>query len=176
MRLVGAAYGLWLLLNFLSVFIRVMADVPRQQGCPYNRWRSILVECCTPLPFGYLHFADIVDAVLLTTLSLHLLTNRCHSLLPIWSAHASCRLVLWLPTSALGAWLMAITLVRRLTGRIPLALSLAYPIGTVPSALVNSYFFISILSWPILIYSPRSYEAGAFLSFGPAWTAYGLGQ
>ena len=69
MRLVGAAYGLWLLLNLLRIFFRVMADVPYQQESPYNRWRSVLVECCTPLPFGYLHFADFVDAALLTTLS-----------------------------------------------------------------------------------------------------------
>ena len=38
----------------------------------------------TPLPFGYLHFADIVDAALLTTLSPYLCTYRCHSRLPIW--------------------------------------------------------------------------------------------
>ena len=118
---------------------------------------SAAYSLCTaaPLPFGYLHFADIVDAALLTTLSLYLCTNRCHSLLPLWSAHASCRLDLWLPTSVWGAWLMTITLVLRLTVRIPLALSHASPIGTVPSALVNSYFFISILILALYLFILR---------------------
>ena len=118
---------------------------------------SAAYSLCTaaPLPFGYLHFADIVDAELLTTLSLYLCTNRCHSLLPLWSAHASCRLDPWLATSTLVAWLVPITLILRLTVRIPLALSLASPTGTVPSALVNSYFFISILILALYLFILR---------------------
>ena len=86
---------------------------------------------------------------------LYLCTYRCHSLLPLWSAHASFRLDLWLSTSTLAAWLVTIMLVLRLTGRIPLALSLASLIGTVPSALVNSYFFISILILALYLFILR---------------------
>ena len=50
---------------------------------------------------------------------------------------------------------MTITLVLRLTGSIGLALSLASPIGTVPSALVNSYFFFSILILALYLFILR---------------------
>ena len=151
----GPASGSQAITKLTQLFFRVIDDVPCQQGCPYNRWRSVCLSAATPLPFGYLHFADIADAVLLTTLSLYLCTNRYYSLLPFWSAHASCRLDHWLSTSAWEAWLVAITLVLRLTCRIPLALSLASPIGTVPSALVHSYFFISILILALYLFILR---------------------
>ena len=174
--MVNLISGLRLLRNLLSfsfvswLMCRVSKDARITDSTAYTLWTTL------PLPFGYLHFADIVDAVLLTTLSLYLGTNRCHSLSPLWSAHASCRLDLWLPTSTLAAWLVAITLVLRLTGRIPLALSLASPIGTVPSALENSYFFISILSWPYTYLFSAKLRSGCLFNFGPAWTASGLGQ
>ena len=126
-----------------------------------------LLYTATPLPFVYLHFADIVDVALLTTLSLYLCTNRCHSLLPIWSAHASCRLNLCMPTSAWVAWLVAITLVLRLTGSIGLALSLASPIGTVPSALVNSYFFISYFVLAYTYLFSAKLRSGCLFKFRP---------
>ena len=119
------------------------------------------------LPFGYLHFADFVDAALLTILSLYLCTNRCHSRLPLWSAHSSCRWDLWLPTSTLVAWLLTITLVLRLTGWIHLALSLASPIGTVPSALVNSYFFISYFVLAYTYLFSAKLRSGCLFKFRP---------
>ena len=150
LHLVFGYYGTYSVFSFVSwLMCRVSKDARITDGTAYSLYTA------TPLPFVYLHFADIVDVALLTTLSLYLCTNRCHSLLPIWSAHASCRLILWLPTSTLAAWLVAITLVLRLTGWIPLALSLASPIGTVPSALVNSYFFISILILALYLFILR---------------------
>ena len=132
------------------------------------------------LPPHYLSWISILLTLLMQRFSLpsplYLCTYRCHSLLPLWSAHASCRLDPWLATSTLVAWLVAITLVLRLTGLNPSGSFSCTFYRTVLSALINPNFFLSILSWPILIYSPRSYEAGAFLSFGPTWTAYGLGQ
>ena len=67
--MVNLIAALWLLRNLLSIFFLVMADVPCQQESPYNRWRSVLLSTAAPLPFRDLHFADIVDATLLTTLS-----------------------------------------------------------------------------------------------------------
>ena len=60
--------------------------------------------------------------------------------------------------------------------QIGLALSLASHDGTGAVRLINSTFSFPFCLGVILIYSPRSYEAGAFFSFGPAWTASGLGQ
>ena len=74
------------------------------------------------------------------------------------------------------AFLVPITLVLQLTGRMQQALSLASHTALVLMRLTNSYFFFLFCLGVILIYSPRSYEAGAFLDFGPAWTASGLGQ
>ena len=68
------------------------------------------------------------------------------------------------PCLNMEASLIPITLVLRLTGRKQLALSLASIYGTGAGALdklllFHFYFNIGV----ILIYSPRSYEAGAFL-------------
>ena len=126
-----------------------------------------LLYTATPFPFMDLYFADIVDAALHTTLSQYLCTNRCHSRSPLWSAHASCRLNLCMPTSAWVAWLVAITLVLRLTGSIGLALSLASPIGTVPSALVNSYFFISYFVLAYTYLFSAKLRSGCLFKFRP---------
>ena len=61
------------------------------------------------------------------------------------------------------ASLVPITHVRRLTGRKQLALSLASLYGTGAVRLINSTFSFPFCLGVILIYSPRSYEAGAFL-------------
>ena len=177
MRLVGPASGLRLLRNLLSIFFRVMDDVRVSKKARITDGTAYSLYTATPLPFVYLHFADIVDVALLTTLSLYLCTNRCHSLLPLWSAHASCCLVLRLPTSVWGAmvddhhacspahWLNP-------SGSFSCISYWHYAVSACELLLFHSYFNLGV----ILIYSPRSYEAGAFLSFGPAWTAYGLGQ
>lgn len=67
------------------------------------------------------------------------------------------------PCINMEAILVPITLVLRLTGRKQLALSLASYDVTGAMRFRNSYFFFLFCLGVILIYSPRSYEAGAFL-------------
>ena len=75
----------------------------------------------------------------------------------------------------MGASLVLITLVLRLTGRSNW-LFLPFHNGTVTYALSTHTFSFYFNLGVILIYSPRSYEAGVFFNCGPAWTASGLGQ
>ena len=133
------------------------------------------------LPPHYLSVISFLLTLLMPSFSLpsslYLGTNRCHSRLPLWSAHASCRLNLCMPTSAWVAWFVTITHVLRLTELNPSGSfsSISYrhcAVSACELLLFHFYFNLGV----ILIYSPRSYEAGAFLSYGPAWTAYGLGQ
>ena len=123
------------------------------------------------LPPHYLSVISFLLTLLMPSFSLpsslYLGTNRCHSRLPLWSAHASCRLDHGVPTSVWGTWLVAITLVLRLTGWIPLALSLASPTGTVPSTLVNSYFFISYFVLAYTYLFSAKLRSGCLFKFRP---------
>ena len=93
-----------------------------------------------PIIFHESPLVAIILAGLLTTLFLYLRQSVLQSL-PLWSAHSSCRIIHWLPTSVGEAWLVPITLVLRLTGRMQLALSLASLYGTCADALDKLYFF-----------------------------------
>ena len=115
-----------------------------------------------PIIFHESPWVAIILAELPTTLFLSLRQSVLQPL-PLWSAYSSCHLVLWLSTSTWQAPLMTITFVLRLTGRKQLTLSLASYDGTGAMRLRNSYFFFLFCLGVILIYSPRSYEAGAFL-------------
>ena len=128
-----------------------------------------------PIIFHEFPLVAIILAGHPTTLFLYLSQSVLQPL-PPWSAHSSCRIIHWLPTSVGEAWLVTITLVLRLTGRKQLVLSLASLYGTGTDALINSYFFISILSWRYTHLFSAKLRSGCLFSFGPAWTASGLGQ
>ena len=87
-----------------------------------------------PIVFHESPLVAIILAGFLTTLFLYLRQSVLQSL-PLWSAHSSCRIIHWLPTSVGEAWLVPITLVLRLTGRKQLALYLASRYGTGADAL-----------------------------------------
>ena len=173
----GPASGLRLLRNLLSASFRVMADVPCQQACPFSRWRSILSKCCPPITFR------------LSPFRWHCWCRASHYPPPCISAHID--VTAYYPSGLLMhhfVWILGCPLLSGEHGWwqssmfsgslnwIPLALSLASPIGTVPSALINSYFFISILSWRYTYLFSAKLRSGCLFSFGPAWTASGLGQ
>ena len=87
-----------------------------------------------PIIFHEFPLVAIILAGHPTTLFLYLRQSVLQPL-PLRSAHSSCRFDYWLPTSVGGAWLVTITFVLRLTGRIGLALSLASRYGTGADAL-----------------------------------------
>ena len=130
----------------------------------------------TPLPFVYLHFADIVDAALPATLFRYLWQIGVTACYP---SGRLMHLVVWIFVDHFCQGSMvgdrhACSLVHWLnpSGSFSFISYRHYAVSACGLLLFHFYFNLGV----ILIYSPRSYEAGAFLSFGPAWTAYGLGQ
>ena len=92
------------------------------------------LDAAIPIIFHESPLVAIILAGLLTTLFLYI-HQSVFQPLPLWSAHSSCRIVHWLPTSVWGAWLVLITLVLWLTGRKQLAFSLESLYGTGADAL-----------------------------------------
>ena len=106
---------------------------------------SAAYSLCTaaPLPFGYLHFADIVDAALLTTLSpvsLHKSVSQpftplvCSCIMSFESLHAH---------FCLGSMVGGHHACSPAHWQYRVGSFSCTFYRTVPSALVNSYFFIS---------------------------------
>ena len=149
----------------------VSKDARITDGAAYSLWTTL------PLPFGYLHFADIVDAALLTTLSpasLHKSVSQ-----PITPLVCSCIM-------SFGLLVVHFYLGSMVVDRHACSPAhwlnpsgsfscISYRHCAVSACELLLFHFLFCLG-VILIYSPRSYEAGAFLVFGPTWTACGLGQ
>ena len=173
----GPASGLRLLRNLLSIFFRVMADVPCQQGCPYNRWHSVFFVYCHPITFR------------LSPFRWHCWCRASHYPLPVSLHKSVSQPITHLVCSCIMSFdsLVAHFYIGSMVGGHH-ACSPAHwlnPSGSFScisfrhcavSACELLLFLFYFNLGVILIYSPRSYEAGAFLSFGTAWTASGLGQ
>ena len=132
------------------------------------------LSAAVPIIFHESPLVAIILAGLLTTLFLYLRQSVLQPL-PLWSAHSSCRFCLRHPSqhvSILGThhacsqahW-------QKATGS-----SLCIPIRHWCSALDKLNFFISILSWRYTHLFSAKLRSGCLFSFGPAWTASGLGQ
>ena len=137
-------------------------DALCHQQCPYGQIAHHSIGGLpSPLSFMNIHW-------LLSSLLGFLLPSSCICINRYCSLYPSGLLIHRVvsvshPCLNMEAILVPITLVLRLTGRMQLALSLASHNGTGADALGTLTFSFYFNLGVILIYSPRSYEAGAFL-------------
>ena len=150
-------------------------DALCHQQCPYGQIAHHSIGVL-PSPSSFMNLLWLLSSLLGFLLpSSCICINRCCSLTLLVCSF----IVSFLSRDDVSTWKQSWYPSRMLSGSLAESdwLFLLHPYTALMlMRLINFTFSFLFCLGVILIYSPRSYEAGAFLSFGPAWTASGLGQ